>query len=279
MALTPEVRASQFFVNSVTGGATPATQVSQFSVMAVANFPTEQIDVSQMVTTAVTGGATPAVEVSQAYVTAVVRGRVDNHRVRAWTYSMDGHDFYVLQLGETGTLVFDMTTGQWAQWKSPERLMWRACFGTNWTGIGAGALTSGGQRANVVAGDDAYGLLWFVHPTQGYDEHPVDQTEQAFDRIVTGAVPMRMRETIRCNEIYLLSSKGISELETATQTVSLRTTDDDENTWTEQGTITITAGEYDAEFAWRSLGVIGSPGRIFEITDNCLPRVDSLDMR
>lgn len=279
MALTPQIRASQFYVTGVTGGASPGIQASQYSVTAVVNFPTENVQVSSLVTTAVTSGGTPSLEVAQFYITAVVRGRVDNHRVRAWSFSLDGHDFYVLQLGESGTIIWDMATGQWAQWKSPDRTMWRACLGQNWTGVGQGALTTSGTRTNIVAGDDAFGLLWFLAPQQGYDEAPDDASEQPFGRVAMGGLPMRMRQTVRCNEVYVLGSKGVDAIASAAQTITLRTSDDAEKTWLDQGTITIVPDEWDAEFAWRSLGVIGAPGRVFEISDNCLSRLDGMEIR
>jgi hypothetical protein len=270
------VQVTQAEVLVVTAGSD--VRVSQLSASAVYNFPSEGVRASQMQATAVTDGAND-VRVSQAQVLAVVRGRIDNHRVRAWTYSMDGHDFYVLQLGETGTIICDLTTGQWSQWKSDGRASLRAVLGTNWTGIGAGALISGGHRANVVAGDDTYGLIWFLAPEQGYDERADDDTvQQTFERIAMAGVPMRGRDTARCNEVYLLANKGADEFSVEAQTVRLRTSDDAEKTWTDQGTITITPEEYEAEYVWRSLGIIGSPGRVFEITDNCLARIDGLEM-
>jgi hypothetical protein len=193
---------------------------------------------------------------------------------------MDGHDFYVLQLGEQGTLVCDLTTGQWMQWKSPERTAWRACLGTNWIGIGAGALNNVSTRANVVAGDDTYGAIWVLAPTQGYDESPIDSAEEVpFTRTVMAGVPMRMRQTAPCNEVYLLGSKGGSALTVTAQEIALRTSDDAERTWTEQGTITITPEEWDQEWVWRSLGIMGAPGRMFEFTDNCIARLDGVEIR
>lgn len=279
MALTPEIRASQSSTQAVTSGASPEIRASQAYTTAVANFPTEEVRAASAQTKVVTAGATPDLRVSQGYVTVVARGRVEDRRLRAWTFSMDGHDFYVLQAGEEDTLVCDLTTGQWADWESANRNIWRAGNGGNWTGASTSILQGNDQNANIIAGDDTFGQIWFVSPALGYDQSPVDGTEVAFSRIVTGGIPMRQRQALRCNEVYLTASKGEFDIATASPTVQLRTSDDMENNWTDQGTITVVAEGWDQEFAWRSLGLIQAPGRVFEITDNCLARIDTLDMR
>lgn len=262
----------------VVGEFTANGLVSGLAVTAVYNVPSDKGQVSgQAVVSLDTGG--PAGKVSQLGILALIKGRVDDHRVRAFRFPLDGHDFYGLHLGEDSSVVVDLVTGQWSRWRSPNRSIWRCGLHENWTGVGAAALSTQGGRSNIVAGDDAYGLLWWVVPTQGYDQDPDDASEQAFTRTVLGGVPMRMRETLRCNEVYLTSTKGDDSLTVTAQTVSLRTSDDSAKTWTDQGSITVTADDYETEFAWRSLGVIGAPGRVFEVSDNCLARVDMLDIR
>jgi hypothetical protein len=282
MAATPEIEVSQADTAAVVYGVAPEIEAGQADVVAVFNYPSERVDVSQA-EAAFVADVERAADVSQVDVIVVMQGRVANPRVRAWSYSMDGHDFYVLQLGERGTLVYDITTGQWAEWKSQERATWRACSGTNWTGIGAGALAGGSpgsaQDANVIAGDDTFGLLWFLAPEQGYDENPHDRSELPFERIATGGLPMRMRQTARCNEVYILASKGQASLAATAQTISLRTSDDAERSWTDQGTITVSPQDWGQEFAFRSLGLIQSPGRVFRVEDNHLARIDGMEMR
>ena len=55
-------------------------------------------------------------EISQSRLLVAVRGRPGNPRLRDWTFSLDGHDFYVLRLGDDLTLVYDATTEQWVDW-------------------------------------------------------------------------------------------------------------------------------------------------------------------
>jgi hypothetical protein len=57
-----------------------------------------------------------ALRVPQADVLAYVRGRIQNPKLRAWTFTLDGHDFYVLRLGMDLTLVYDVYSEQWMDW-------------------------------------------------------------------------------------------------------------------------------------------------------------------
>lgn len=253
-------------------------RVSGTRVRSLYNFPSDGAKASS-VRVRYIGEGGPVARVSQMRVRALVRGRIENRRVRAWTFSLDGHDFYVLRLGEDDTLVCDLKTGQWADWNSPDLDFWRVVHGLNWTTRGGQIEADFETQANIIAGDDTFGILWMVDPAQGYDEAPRDAAETPFERIATGGIAMRMRQTARCNEAYVLANKGAFDITSVDPTISLRTSDDAERTWIEQGSITVVADEWDQEFAWRSLGLIQSPGRIFEISDNCLARLDGLDFR
>lgn len=199
-------------------------------------------------------------------------------KLRAWGFSLDGHDFYVLTISDRETAVCDLVTGQWAMWNGNGAAIWRALHSANWIGIGGDVLTDYGSRSNVVVGDNAAGVLWFLDPALAYDQG-TDLTETPFDRIVTGGAPMRMRDTVRCNEVYLTAQKGVEGLSANDPTLTLETSDDAGQTWVDQGTIDVVAGDYSQEFVWRSLGLIGAPGRLFRLTDNCIARIDGLDMR
>lgn len=272
-AVTTDV--SQLQVMSVLGGGD--IDISQLGVISVFNFPAETIEMSQLQVNAVTteSGTT---DVSQLQVVAVVRGRVTNRRVRAWEFSLDGHHYYVLRLGETSTIVYDATTQQWMDWASPDLAFLRQQNGLNWLDMGNSVFSTNGQESNVVAGDDTFGLLWLVDAEQGFDESPIDASTRRFERKVTGGVPMRMRETQKCAEVYLTASGGDPVV--SGDLITLRTSDDFGNTWTDHGGLAVTSATYDQEFAWRSLGLIKYPGRIFELTDDgAVFRIDGLDMR
>lgn len=250
---------------------------SAFGFAAVA-YPAEFINLTQSITQAYIK-PNVTLRVSQQWVMVAVRGRVANRRIRAWTFSLDGHDFYVLRLDDSDTVVYDMTTGQWMRWSSPGYNFWRAWNGMNWQGLTDQTFVDGAQ-SQVVAGDDTFGLLWTIDPDKGYDDHPTqgDESPQAFTRVVVGGVPMRLRETQQVGAAYLTASVGSPQITGAD--ITLRTSDDYGKTWQDHGTITIDPGDYTQELSWRSIGLIRAPGRIFELSDDgASVRIDSLDVR
>src|SRR3954464_14599725 len=99
MALTPTIRVTQAGTLTASSGPSTATRLTQGMALSAINFPTPFIRSTQ-VTIRTAAKPTPPLRISQAVVLAAVRGRVANPRVRAWTYTLDGHDFYVLRLGD-----------------------------------------------------------------------------------------------------------------------------------------------------------------------------------
>jgi len=205
---------------------------------------------------------------------------VGNPLIRSWGFSQDGHDFYVLRLGEEGTLIYDATTGQWSEWDGASVNYWRATLGMNWIGIGRDNLNAG-AASNVIAGDIERGILWSLDPALGYDESVAEDatTGDYFVRAVRGGVPFRGRHRSRTNGIWLTISNGQPTVPFAA--VTLRTSDDQGKTWQDRGTITVEPANYNQDLYWRSLGVMRAPGRLFEFEDNgAMIRIDgaTIDM-
>jgi len=200
---------------------------------------------------------------------------MDNPRLRAWTFTLDGHDFYVLRLGDTKTLVYDVSSEQWMDWASWEKDYWRASLGANWVGGTALADTWG---SNVIVGDDTFGLLWFLDPDQGFDEHPdyAIDVDMPIEHIAMAQMPMRGRDVLPCNVVYLTADNSGPTFTGAAVTLSI--SDDAGKTFWDADTITIEVGNVEQEFNWYSLGQIGTPGRLFKIVDNGLTRLDDFKM-
>ena len=279
MALTPTIENSQSFVFSITGtgGATSSEQLSQAFVLAVANFPTESIENSQDFVLVVTEGATPELCISQAWVTVVARGRIDDPQVRAWTFTLDGHDFYVLRLGNIETLVYDFATEQWYVYGSHASNIWRPYTGINWQG---GNVVSAPFGSNVIVGDDGNGALYFLDPEGSFDDDALlgADTPREFDREVYGQVATRSFDSIPCYGVQLMGSIG-EMAEASLTTVTLYTSDDQGHTYDSQGTVTVPNAGYDIRVEWWSLGSFSAPGRLFKITDTgTLHRIDYLEM-
>jgi hypothetical protein len=199
----------------------------------------------------------------------------DDLRIRVWTYSLDGHDYYVLRLGPSETLVYDLTTGTWARWESPGRDNWRAHVGQNWIGMSTDTFTNA-WGSDVVAGDDATGVLWILDPSVGRDERSTN-SDDAFERVVIGGLALKGREYMPCNAVTLDLAVGVPL--TAT-TIGLRTSDDFGHTWHDHGDVTVTASDFSKVVEWYSMGTMQPPGRLFEITDTgATVRISGLNMR
>lgn len=251
-------------------------RVAQGGVLAAASFPAKFMKASQA-QIHVAYKAAMKVRASQAQVLVAGRGRIANPRLRAWTFSMDGHDFYVLRLGDTLTLVFDLTSEQWVDWGDLNQLFWRPNMGINWSGGTALANTYG---SNVLVGDDTFGLLWFLDPDQPYDQHPDSHApvqEKYFDRITMGQYPIRGRESISCYAAWLTTDMGNPAYPGASVTLSI--SDDAGQTFFDMGAVAITAGVFTPELSWYSLGQISAPGRLFKIVDDgAVARIDGMEM-
>ena len=277
MALTPEVRASQAHVSAISGGATAGARISQAFVSAIANFPTAELRASQGMVNAVTGGETAGVQISQAYIQVVCRGRVEDPAVRAWTFTLDGHDFYVIRLGNIETLVYDFHAEQWYVYGSHETDLWRAYTGINWQG---GNVLSQTYGTNVLVGDDGNGALYFLDPDGSYDDDAVEGSTvpREFPREVYGQVALRSFDFIPCFGVQLMGSVGEMS-ESGLTAVTLSTSDDQGHTYDDQGTVTVPNAGYDTRVEWWSLGSFAAPGRLFKVRDlGTLHRIDYLEM-
>lgn len=186
-------------------------------------------------------------------------GVPEQSRSRAWTYTMDGHVFYVLDLGDEGTFAYDATTKEWAQFDTEGFGRWNMVVGTMW-----------GNR--VVAGDIIASQVWELVPTAVKDEDWRD-----IEHVATGAVQTRSRVFHTCDSVRVAASVGqIDDVNGASLT--LRFSDDNGKTWSDDYSVDIVEGDYSAEIAFRSLGAFASPGRIFELSDTGgLLRIDGAD--
>lgn len=249
-------------------------RASQALVLAAGAFPALEVRASQALVNAGLDANGGFIRASQAVVLVAAIGRVADPKVRAWTFSLDGHDFYVLRLGTEETLVYDTHSGQWSKWTSAGDGPWWPADGINWLGATSFANSMG---SNIVAGDDTYGLLWFLDPRQGYDEGPVTAEPNYYRRLATGQVVHRRSSAIPCYEVFLTANLGDPAL--TGQEVELFVSDDAGHNYLSVGAITIEEDNYDQRVSWIGLGQITAPGRLFRLEDfGAVERVDSLDM-
>lgn len=181
-------------------------------------------------------------------------------RKRAWSFVLDGHTFYVLDLGSQGTWAYDKSTNQWAQFITKGYAQWNFANGCMW-----------GQR--IVAGDMLTTDVWEMQPGALFDNGAKEITH-----VVTGGVATRNRIYHSVDSFFLACSVGQLQDAGAAAKVTLSFSDDQGKTWTSMDTYTLTQGDFSGEIAWRSLGSFAAPGRIFKITDTGgFLRIDGAD--
>lgn len=278
MAITPDIQATQSGVFSVFRATTPDLTAFQAQLMTVYNIPSKHMQASNALVM-ISFRQPSKIKATSAAIMAVVSGRIANPNIRVFTVTLDGHDFYVIRLGDTETLVYDVYSQQWIEWTSNSLPFWRANTGCNWIGAQALALQYG---SDIVIGDDVYGLLYFLNPEQPYDDHPDflnPQQQLEFDRIIMAQTTVPGRQFQPCYAIFLDGDNyGISATDFS-PFIRLETSDDQGRTWLNHGDITIQPDTMDQDYRWYSLGQMQSPGRLFRITDNgILTRIDSLEM-
>lgn len=252
----------------------------QGEAITIYNIPSEQMNATFAGFNVPYSQISRQIRVEQAGLMAVSRGRVANPRLRAWTFTLDGHDFYVLRLGDDSTLIYDTASEQWVDWASGDVPFWRLNVGMTWTGAQALGHTYGSA---IVAGDDVHGLLWFLDPELAWDQSPDPLNpvqELPFERIVTGQVLSSGRVAVPCYSIFLDGDNYGSEATQFVASVRLEYSDDQgRNFYSAESLLSEPDITVENPYSWYSLGQITSPGRMFRVIDNgVLTRIDSMSM-
>lgn len=269
------VDVTQTFIQATTGGPGGSIDLSQSFIQSVVNVPTKQLQQTQQFVQVAIGGADNSVDLTQTFIQVVVGGLIDDPVVRAWTFTLDGHDFYVLNLGDQETLIYDLSTGQWHTWSSGDSGVWRAYQGANWEG---GMRFANEYGSNVLVGDNPSGALYLLNPDLEQDDGALEGSATVpFLRRAMGQLPVSGNYSRRrVGMVELLGSIG-RQIDATLTGITLRYSDDRGNSYVDAGTVTVNPGDTKARVRWRSLGALRQPGRIFEIQDyGTLTRIDSL---
>lgn len=185
---------------------------------------------------------------SQMAVLAAVKSGISGSlQTRVWAFELDGHTFYVLGLGDEGTFLYDLDTKQWAKWDTDGYGTWNMDDGLMWNG-------------RVVASDLVEPVLWELDP-----DTTLDDDWRLVHHVMTGGIEWRSRSGKRNDALRVAASVGM--ISPGGMTIRLRFSDDRGNTWTTMEDITLLDGDFSGEIAWRSLGSIQAPGRIYELSD------------
>lgn len=146
------------------------------------------------------------------------------------------HKFLGLRL-DTKTLCFDITTGQWCEFKSYGRSNWRASSGL---------------------GDDETGTVWRF---SGYLEHG-----GPMERLFTAGAVLEGPSQI--HNLRLSAEVGTTTYlsgDYADPQIEMRYSDDGGNTWSDWEADDLgEQGDYSQRIEWRALGMFADPGVLFQ---------------
>lgn len=184
----------------------------------------------------------------------------------AWQFTMDGHTFYVLDLGEQGTFLYDLISQNWCKYQTNGLPIWNMRNGTVWN--------TGAER--VVGGDWQGPYLWELDPTKILDDDFRDIAHAA-----SAAVMLRSRVYRSMAELRIAASAGLLDETDGSAFIQLTYSDDDGQTYSapvivQLSTGTTSDGQQDIRFS--SLGSFMAPGRILQLADvGGTIRLDGID--
>lgn len=177
-------------------------------------------------------------------------GVADSTRQRAWTFDFDGHTFYVLDMGTSGALIFDLTTGQWSRFDT-------AGYDGHWN-FKNGFQWRDGKM--VVGGDAVNPTIHKIDPGSFLDEGWRPVVYEVRGVLGVQGVGYRRQYTLR-----LVGSAGKLADETS-PTLKMRFSDDQGDTWSDEHSLTLQT-DTRQRLEFRSLGAFTAPGRIFRLYD------------
>lgn len=257
-------RSAQALMQAATAG-TPVSATSQLAMLVSMAPPSAFAVRNAMATMQASTFGTPTMASSQAVMLVAYRtGPIENLKSRAWSFTLDGHTFYALTLGEQGTFVYDMITEQWAQWQTAGLPGWNVENGTAW-------------KTKIIGADQANPVIWEVDPSSFLDDD-----FKPITRIATGGIPLRLRTFAANYSFRIVASLGKSDVPltapATVPTVTLEYSDDQGKTYVDAGSITLETDNFVQELQWLSLGVMQAPQRVFRVTDvGAIVRIDGAD--
>jgi hypothetical protein len=174
----------------------------------------------------------------------------------AWTFTMDGHTFYVYDIGDEGTFLYDLTTKSWCKFQTQGNQGWNFRNGAMWW-------TDGAPR--FVGGDSIYGYVWELDPLAIFDDGFRDIPHAA-----TAGITLRTRVYHSMSELRIAASAGQLDDTDGAAFIQMAYSDDGGQTYSTPMVVILQVGstpdgQQDIRFA--SLGSFMAPGRIFQLYD------------
>lgn len=184
--------------------------------------------------------------VSDPAVDAMLAGAVVAD-INAFGAQVDGHEYFVLNMGAKGSMAFDVTTGQWSEWASQGVQDFQGRYSTP---LGDGRFLAG----------HANGKLFVLDPLKYTDNGT------PLVRRLTGLLSAPPRT--RVDTLILGCTVGQAATYPENPVVVMEFSDNLGKTWSDPETASLGhRGEFDTVPLWTRLGAInGHDGRLFSIS-------------
>lgn len=185
-----------------------------------------------------------ATRVSTHAMEALIETCTDLASATAFQARFAGHAIYVLNLPGVGSPALDVATGEWSMWSSYRRDAFRAR---------CGLIT----ETTDYFGDDENGSVYRLGGNTD-DGEPLTRLASAF-----AAVPFGVG---RGDSLMLQGQRGVGNAAAPDPMVEMRFSDDLGSLWSDWMAASMgKQGEYGVKARWGNLGMMESPGRLFEI--------------
>lgn len=191
----------------------------------------------------------------------------------AWQFTMDGHTFYVLDLGSQGTFLYDIISQNWCKYETNGLPIWNFRNGSMWF---TGAPNEPTVAARVVGGDLSGPYIWELDPLAILDDDFRDIPHAA-----SAAIALRSRVYHSMAELRIAASAGLLDETDGAAFIQLTYSDDGGQTYSAPVIVVLQVGDTpdgQQDIRFSSLGSFMAPGRILQLADvGGTLRLDGID--
>lgn len=185
--------------------------------------------------------------------------RADSTNLRGWYYKHFRHSFYILT-GNTFTVVYDFDTQTWSRWDTYGKTFWDAHLGCQ-------------NDSRVFCGSSVTNEVWQL-------EEGILDVALPVIREASGFIGHTGREA-SCTSVSVTVNAGWSPDYNMDPILELRWSDDLGATWSNYARASLgRRGVYRQDALYRSLGLLRTPGRTFELrfSEPARIRIDAVKM-